>query len=120
MNKTERKREMRRQNALERLGTNNPRCHVCGKTNPHCLERHHIAGRAHANDTVIVCRNCHRELSDKQKDHPALKSPTSDPVERIAHFLLGLADLFELLVAKLREFGHALIERTSTSAEVRL
>jgi hypothetical protein len=30
-------------------------------------------------------------------------------MDRIGHFLLGLADLFELLIKKLREFGEALI-----------
>ena len=71
MNDHELKRERRRQRALERLGMNNPRCVVCGYDDPLALELHHIAGRAHGDELVPVCRNCHRPLSDMQKDHPA-------------------------------------------------
>jgi hypothetical protein len=78
---------------------------MCGHDDPLALELHHVAGRAYGDDLVPVCRNCHRGLSDLQKDHPpANRLPPSDP-ERIGHFLLGLADLFELLVRRLREFA---------------
>jgi hypothetical protein len=108
MDERERKREARRQKALERLGTDNPRC-SCGENDPHCLERHHIAGQAFDDETVIRCRNCHRKLSDLQKEHPGQKTSPPDLLERIGHFMLGIADLFELLIETLREFGHALI-----------
>ena len=61
-------------------------------------------------DTVIVCRNHHRKLSDLQKDHPEKIADPPDPLEIIAHFLLGLADLSEFLVDKFRGFAHQLIE----------
>jgi hypothetical protein len=73
------------------------------------LERHHIAGQAFDDETVIRCRNCHRKLSDLQKEHPGQKTSPPDLLERIGHFMLGIADLFELLIETLREFGHALI-----------
>jgi hypothetical protein len=110
MDEVERQRERRGLRALERLGTDKPRCH-CGEDNPHCLERHHIAGQAYGDDTVIVCRNCHRKLSDRQKDHQEKTDPAPDLLERIGQFLLGVADLFELLIVKLREFGADLIAR---------
>ena len=110
MDEVESQRERRRLRALERLGPDRPRCH-CGEDNPHCLEQHHIAGRAYNDETVIVCRNCHRKLSDRQKDHPKGTGTAPDPLECIGRFLLGLADLFELLIAKLREFGTDLIAR---------
>ena len=105
MNDHELKRERRRQRALERLGMNNPRCVVCGYDDPLALELHHIAGRAHGDELVPVCRNCHRPLSDMQKDHPAAVTTPPSDLECIGHFLLGLADLFELLVKHLREFA---------------
>jgi len=37
-----------------------------------------------------------------------MSKATQDSLERIRRFLLGLADLFELLVAKLREFAREL------------
>ncbi|MBY0612138.1 MAG: hypothetical protein K2P80_08130 [Beijerinckiaceae bacterium] len=113
---TEIKREIRRQRALDRLGSNTPRCMHCGECNPHCLEAHHIAGCAYDDETVIVCRNCHRKLSDKQKDHPGPASIPPDPLDRMGHFLLGLADLFRMLVGRLEEFGRDLIARAAKMA----
>ncbi len=107
---TEIRREARRQRAVERLGTKDPRCIYCGESDPLVLERHHLAGRAFDEGTVIVCRNHHRKLSDRQKDHPEQITEIPDSLEIIAHFLQGLADLFEFLVAKLREFAGQLIE----------
>ncbi len=111
MNEIEHKQEIRRQRALERLGTSNPRCVICGEDDWRCLERHHIAGLRNDDETVIVCRNHHRKLSDAQKDHPDPIGSPPDPLERIAHFLLGIADLFELLIKRLREFAAILIAR---------
>lgn len=102
--------ERRRQNALERLGTNSPRCIFCGEDDWRTLEKHHIAGQAYDDFTCIHCRNCHRKQSDKQKDHPRATDMPIGPVEAAGRFMLGLADFFELLIEKLREFGNALIE----------
>ncbi len=108
MNDHELKRERRKQRALERLGTNNPKCPFCGADEPLVFELHHIAGRAHGDEALPVCRNCHRILSDWQKDHPPRNGNPPSDSERIAHFLLGLADMFELLVKRLREFAEKL------------
>ena len=102
--------ERRKRRAIERVRTNNPKCTVCGEDHVHCLERHHVAGKDYGGTTVIVCRNCHRELTDKQKDHVGgtQESAAAFP-DQVAHFLFGLADLLELLIAKLREFADGLI-----------
>jgi hypothetical protein len=117
MNEHKMKKEKRRQNALERLGTNQPRCIICGETDWRCLESHHIAGRNFDEATVILCRNCHRKPSDDQKDHPKAATTPPDLFDRAGHFLLGLADFFVLLIEKCREYGHALIEYAKTLAE---
>jgi hypothetical protein len=117
MNNQELKKERRRQYALERLGTNNPCCVICGETDWRCLERHHIAGRCFHEATVILCRNCHRKQSDDQKDHPKAESASPNMFDRAGHFLLGLADLFVLLIEKCRDYGYALIEYAKTLAE---
>lgn len=103
-------KEARKQNRLEKLGDNHPACVLCGEDDSSCLEQHHIAGKDYGDDLSIVCRNCHSKLSDSQKDHPRQlgKPPTTN--ERIGRMLLGLADLFELLVERLREFGLFLIQ----------
>ena len=107
---TEIRRERRRQGAIERLGSNKPACVICGECDPRALEKHHLEGQAYGGTLVPVCRNCHRKLSDAQRDHPSKITEIPDPLEIIAHVLLGLADLFELLVAKFREFATYLIE----------
>lgn len=102
--------ERRKQRRLHALGTNEPRCGSCGEDRWQTLELHHLAGQAHDDQVVIQCRNCHRVLSDAQRDHPAPQE-TADPyVQMIGNFLLGLADMLRLIAERLQEFGRALIE----------
>ena len=115
------KREARLQRMCDRLGVGTPRCAHCGLDDVRCLEAHHIAGCKFDDATVILCRNCHRILSDDQKDHPPLIGNEPTLHERVGHFLKGLADLFALLVVKLHEFGDELIgfaKRGSAAATV--
>lgn len=115
MERNELKGEIRKQRAWERLGSNDPRCVHCGEADWRCLELHHIAGQAHAEECAIICRNCHRKISDAQKDHPASVATGEPPyLERVGHFLLGLADLLEMLIEKMREYGLELIEAVAT------
>lgn len=104
--------ERRRQRAYERLRTYEPACLHCGEDDPECLELHHVAGqRFMAEDGLVIeCRNCHRKLSSKQKDHP---NPRIKPMPQevvLARFLMGIADLFELLIGHLRKFAAQLFE----------
>jgi hypothetical protein len=81
------------------------------------LEKHHTAGRRYSDAAILLCRNCHRKLSDAQKDHP---KPVSDPLtsqESIGHILLGLADFFGELSERLREFGRSLIAQAGREAK---
>jgi hypothetical protein len=110
--------ETRKQNRLEKLGTNNPVCVICGENDWRCLEEHHIAGQHFGDDLSIICRNCHRKLSDDQKDHPSKIQTTPITLENIGHLLIGLADLFALLVERLKEYGHYLIETAKGMQEV--
>ena len=106
-------REVRKQRRLEKLGSNNPICGTCGESDYRVLERHHVAGRKHDPDTVVICRNCHRKVSDDQKDHPDGEPGYDQMLHAIGLFLIGLADLLELILQKLTEFGLALIERAA-------
>jgi len=103
-------KETRRQKRLETLGSNNPVCTICGENDWRCLEQHHISGKAYGNDLCNVCRNCHRKLSDDQKDHPKQIGRNPATLESIGHLLLGLADFLALLVIRLREYGQILIQ----------
>lgn len=116
MDPTELAREARKQNRLERFGTNTPRCGVCGEADDRCLEAHHVVGRKHDDITVLVCRNCHRKVSDDQRDHPVFDPDGDALLYSVAGFLLGLADLLRLIVEKLITFGNELIERAKPQA----
>jgi len=95
-----------------RLGTRSPICVGCPQTDPFCLELHHIAGRKHHEDVAIVCRNCHRKLTNQHHDHPAGREGTGGDsiLVTIGRYLLGLCDLLALVLSTLREFGKQLIE----------
>jgi hypothetical protein len=95
-----------------RLGSAHPVCVTCPESDPFCLELHHIAGRKHHDDLAIVCRNCHRKLTESQRDHlPSGTAETKGPMETIGHYLLGLADLLAMVARALREFGAMLLKQ---------
>jgi len=102
--------ETRRRHALRRLGSDHPSCHLCGHDDPCALELHHLAGRTSDDQIVPVCRNCHAALSDAQLDHPPLKPGGERDLEKIGRLLLGLADFFLQLAARLKKFGALLID----------
>lgn len=108
-------REQREQKRLERLGTDTPACINCGERDSRCLQKHHFADYGRDDFTGIHCSNCHAKLSDEQLDHPKY-DPSNDPLlDKIGHFLLGLADTFRALADKLYEFGLELIKRAATN-----
>ena len=112
------RRERRKQRRLEALGTNDPACFACGVSDWRCLELHHVADHGCDDTMAIVCRNCHRALSDSQKDHPAF-DPAADPLlHTLGRFLLGLADMISRIIEPLRNFAHALLTRAAASGEV--
>lgn len=109
--------ERRKQSRLEKLGCNDPKCCICGNADWRVLELHHVAaiGRDVAT-VIIICANHHRILTDGQKDHPSF-DPSAEPfLDKVGHFLLGMADMLKLIVEKLYEFGHGLIERAKPQA----
>ena len=110
----DRNKEIRKQKRLEMLGSNNPVCIICGENDWRCLEQHHIAGQKYSDDLCNICRNCHRKLSDSQRDHPKQIAKKPSKNETIGHTLLGLADFFEFLVERLRVCGNLLIAQCKT------
>lgn len=110
INRSKQDSEARKQKRLERLGSNHRVCIICGEDDDTCLELHHIAGKDYGDDLCTVCRNCHRKLSDSQRDHPAMIGKTPVTLEMIGHLLLNLADFFSMLLDRLREYGYYLID----------
>lgn len=117
MDKLQLAKETRKQRCYERLGTNDPRCGVCGERDWRALEGHHPQGRKRGDFIVINCRNCHRKVSDDQEDHPAFDQHADKILDNIGHFLLGLADMLRLIVEKLHAFGLVLIERAAPAQQ---
>jgi hypothetical protein len=106
-------REDRLEKQYRRLKTRNPACLGCGESNPFCLELHHLAGQKNHGDVSIVCRNCHRKLSDEQHNHAVQSASAPEGMlGTIGHYLLGLADFLSMIVHALREFGRQLIGQT--------
>lgn len=118
MDDTKRNRERREQRRMQRLGVDHPACGLCGETDSRCLELHHIAGQTYDEAVTIVCRNCHRKLSDDQQDHPEHLSEYPSLLEKVGHFLLNLADFLQIAIEKLREFGNALIAQAILGVEM--
>ena len=105
--------ERRRQAASRRLGSNDPRCLVCGETDWRCLELHHIAGQSYEGLGGILCRNCHRKQSDPSAN---AKGPSDPPVmERVGHLMLGLATFLAELLTQLRTYGNELVAGAAVS-----
>lgn len=102
--------EARKRKAYERLGTDSPKCFFCDITDPEILELHHIAGREFGDDGIFTCRNHHGLLSSLGKNHPPKIPGPSDPLENLAHFLLGVADVLKVLMDQLRNAAAKLIE----------
>lgn len=103
MDNDEKRRRARIRKAYARLGTSIPACVICGENNPFCLELHEPGGRKYSGKRVIICRNCHRKLSDDQRDHfPPIWTPP-DQLECLSHALQGEADFFLRLSEKRRE-----------------
>lgn len=88
---------------LQKLETDNPRCGVCGHATPRNLEKHHVAGRKNSVLNVILCRNCHGEVSGRQEDlQPDFRSnDSSDPLLRQAAMLQGVALLLIVIAIAL-------------------
>lgn len=112
------RRETRKQKAFDRLGTDHPICACCLSSDRRFMESHHLEGEKFGETLINLCRNCHRILSDGQQDHPPQFGEPPITEERIGHWLLGLADLLELLVTKLKEFGNYLIDKARGAAAV--
>lgn len=98
----------RLEQAYRRLGTRSPSCVICGESYAHALELHHIGEQAFHDDLAIVCRNCHRKLSDGQIDRRKLSSPDRRS-ETIGRYLLGLSDLFRLIANTLSSMARELL-----------
>jgi hypothetical protein len=108
--------ERRKQSKLHRIGTNTPRCAICGNSDWRVIEEHHPDSRKRDKLVVLLCANDHRIVTDDQKDHPPGIYGCDPFLLSVGKFLLGLADMFAIIIERLYEFGEALIARANECA----
>lgn len=105
--------ELRRESDYRRLRTRNPICQCCGYMNhPAALEFAHIAPRKFHDDGGVLCSNCHRELSDIEKDFSYAPQSENPQMETIGRYLLALAEWFRRIAETIAQFGEWLLEQS--------
>jgi hypothetical protein len=108
--------ERRKQSRLHKVGTNTPHCAICGNSDWRVIEEHHPDSRKRDKLVVLLCANHHRIVTDDQKDHPPGLDGCDPFLLSVGNFLLGLADMFAIIIERLYEFGEALISRANEGA----
>lgn len=120
------------QKRINELEIKNPKCVICGEENVFALtkviicrdcyserwENHHIAG-GHKGPSIIIPKNLHAELTDRQLDWPKglLDNDRSWRVEYLA-FLCGIADILTVYAQKLPENEDGLRGFSHTCREI--
>lgn len=87
-------REIRKNRRYRTLGTNNPYCRVCGKYKWWVrYEEHHPAGKKYDQRTIMLCIDCHNEVTEMMKEFPQI--PAHVPYERgeLIQMMRGQAEL---------------------------
>jgi hypothetical protein len=101
--------ERRRQRRLALLGTESPCCAICGETSLECLEIHEIAGvKRDPNTRLIVCRNCHRKLTERLRDAGIPMLREKCPLQRTGKWMLALAVTMRAEADALERWAHSL------------
>jgi hypothetical protein len=118
-------RELREEQALQRLGTRDPRCRLCGESRAVALlrrrrgiicyecdnrargrpttELHHVFGRNNSCATVEMLANDHRVMNHRMVDWPreTLLNPRGSQLRRRAAQIRGMLDFFAVFSEQL-------------------
>lgn len=88
------------------------KCEICNSMDIK-LEMHHIRRHKNGNETITVCLECHKELTDKQRlwDKSWLNSDSED---KETYLIRGLIDLCELKYDKTHQEIYKLISEKLT------
>lgn len=118
-------KERRNQRRINELGQRNPKCCLCNETDedkllpgkPSLLEEHHISG-GHTGESIIVCQNCHRKLTNYQLDWPKdIFNKSRTPEIKAIEFFCGLADILEYLAILCRKYANIIYDFITHSKE---
>ena len=98
--------EIRRQKDFRRLRTTTPICLSCGYSkSSSALELAHIAPKRFHDDGGVLCSNCHREMSDAEKDLSYSPQSANPQMETIGRYLLALSDWLTRIAETIAAFG---------------
>ena len=108
----------RHRRRIERLGTDCA-CALCGYRNPCALivvsrtllEAHHVFGRKRDwGSTVVLCRNCHAEITEDLMRSGIPMVRERDPRKRAAYALLSGAMFFRKYADGIEKLARGLLE----------
>jgi hypothetical protein len=112
--------ELRRMRRLRELGSDDALCCLCGENDPATLtrcrktimEKHHVSGQSNDPDMlVVVCLNCHRKATEKQRKFGVeLCHGERNVLEKLLNVLKSLASFFQLLADSLLLWAQRLAE----------
>ena len=109
--------ERRRARRSARIGPD-ARCVLCHAANPELLirvkrtilEAHHIVGLANdVTATVILCRNCHAKVTEKQREFGASFEVPESLLDKAISVLRHLAALFYVVADMMRVLADQLV-----------
>ncbi len=101
-------REKRHRQKMKDIGMENPACVICGESDLDMLEGDHVAGRAYDDQVMSLCKNHHAKRTQLQREQPRAGHSNSW-LQQLGRWLLAMAEYFEMLVPRLRQFGEWII-----------
>ena len=108
--------DIRRQKDFRRLRTQTPVCLSCGYSgSSSALELAHIAPRQFHDDGGVLCSNCHREMSDAEKDLSYAPQSENPQLETIGRYLIALSEWFKRIAETIAAFGRWLLDFAESS-----
>lgn len=94
----------------QRNGELRPACFRCGEDDPVVLEKHHLTGKAHSDDLIPLCKNCHAKITAGQNLFPPKARTHKAPLkERLTYALYTLILLIEMVLKTLKDLCFEII-----------
>ena len=105
----------RKAEAVEQLGSEEPRCLYCGNTDPllvrpRRIQSHHIFGEDRDPLTVFACLNCHAVAHENLRDAEVPMTHEQQPTKFARAIFRALAVHFELLAKACWRFAKRMEE----------
>ncbi len=111
--------DVRREQDYKRLRTQTPICLTCGYSgSPAAMEYSHHVPKGFHDDGGVQCSNCHREVSDIERDYSYEPQSANPQMETIGRYLIALAEWFERIANTIAGFGEWLLDFAQSSKAI--